>query len=455
MAPKRKIVILYDGTWCGPETETGTNIHLLATMIGIDPSANDPTYTSPLGDIRAKYFQGVGLGGSFMRYLWDGAFATNAERECTAVYDFIVQNFNSNSEVWMFGLSRGAYILRSVGGMINNCGIVTDRGNARLIHQIYNIYRNPHPVHEPSSEEMIKFRDTVSYPKETPVKFMGLFDTVGSRGVPKLNYHTGSGFEWPEFYDDKVSSAVEKVYHAVSTHDRLWAFQPCLAWRDAVKHKDSPTLRIYQKWFPGTHYDLARQEFQFLPEGGATGMIKPFLFRLINRFSRSIAPNHQLADLALLWILEGVKTQRGADLIQNDSSGTTKTLDDVISALQPHLPTQDIGTGDIYADITRYVPLGNFLFLPLAVTRGFYKELYDILFRPLDRVIPDLGIASTHLSTLVKNEVYDYTAPDSALGDIVIGSSAEVGTRERQDKRYPSETFQNYVAYMEATKRQV
>ncbi|KAK7222880.1 hypothetical protein V2G26_010883 [Clonostachys chloroleuca] len=70
------------------------------------------------------YFDGVGLGRDFMNYLWNGAFATQAKRECTDVYDFIVQNFawtaHVHREVWLFGISRGAYIVRSVGGMIKS-----------------------------------------------------------------------------------------------------------------------------------------------------------------------------------------------------------------------------------------------------------------------------------------------------------------------------------------------
>lgn len=88
---------------------------------------------------------------------------------------------------------------------------------------------------------MKAFRTQASHDVPTPIKFMGIFDTVGSRGIPRLNYHTGTGFEWPEFYDNRVSTVVEKVYHAVAIHDRLWAFQPCLASRNP-KHAKNSTL---------------------------------------------------------------------------------------------------------------------------------------------------------------------------------------------------------------------
>jgi len=35
----------------------------------------------------------------------------------------------------------------------------------------------------------------------TPIKFMGIFDTVGSHGIPRLTTIPELGFERPEFYE--------------------------------------------------------------------------------------------------------------------------------------------------------------------------------------------------------------------------------------------------------------
>ncbi|KFA45502.1 hypothetical protein S40293_10306 [Stachybotrys chartarum IBT 40293] len=357
MAAIRRVIVLCDGTWCGRETNTSSNVNILSQMIGIDLTANPAVYTSPTGDVRARYFDGVGSGGDFMGYLWNGAFATQAKRECTDVYNFIVQNCTWNAsvrtEIWLFGISRGAYIVRSVGGMINNCGIITNTANAALISQVYDIYRSPHAVHHPSSPEMDEFRANVSYTVRSPIKFMGIFDTVGSRGVPRLNFHTGSGFEWPEFHDNLVSTAVEKVYHAVSIHDRFWAFQPCLASRDPC-HAVDPDLKILQTWFPGCHYDLARQEFQFLREGGT--MLEKILFPILNTISNTVYPNEKLADLVLLWMLRNIQTEGGANIVILDTARNSSTIDTVIRDIQTGILTKSNGSGDVYDNILSYPP---------------------------------------------------------------------------------------------------
>ncbi|KAH7112586.1 hypothetical protein B0J11DRAFT_446805 [Dendryphion nanum] len=456
MATTRRVIVLCDGTWCGRETNTKSNIYFLAKMIGVNFLRNPAVYESSSGNIHARYFDGVGLDGDFMSYIWNGAFATQARKECTEVYKFVANNFASNpqvhTEVWMFGISRGAYIVRSVAGMINNCGIIEGKKNKDLIDQAYDIYRSPYPVHEPQSAEMIEFREKVSYKvSKPPIKFMGLFDTVGSRGVPKLNYHTGTGFEWPEFYDTNVSSEVEKVYHAVATHDRFWAFQPCLVSRNSKNNKKGD-LEIHQKWFPGCHYDIARQEFQFLREGGSR--LEKILFPILNMFSKTIVPNEQLADLVLLWVLESIETTGGGEIIQHDMAGNKRDITRVISDIKIRITSGGTGTGDIYEHILSYLPGGNISFL-VAWFENFDKTAYAILFKPRNRgnsPEPDPGKSNLKQPS-VYNEVYNYTVPDpnirpNASGTNVIETSAKVNLL-----RYPSETYQNYCKYMEAVGR--
>ncbi|CAG9956701.1 unnamed protein product [Clonostachys rosea f. rosea IK726] len=418
-------------------------------MIGINLTANPAVYTSPTGDVRARYFDGVGLGGDFMNYLWNGAFATQAKRECTDVYDFIVQNFawtaHVHTEVWLFGISRGAYIVRSVGGMINKCGIIQNQANEVLIDQVYDIYRSPHL---PSSPEMIQFRANGSYAVRSPIKFMGIFDTVGSRGVPRLNYHTGSGFEWPEFHDNIVSTAVEKVYHAVAMHDRFWAFQPCLASR---KPRQAGVVapvnfKIRQVWFPGCHYDIARQEFQFLREGGTR--LEKNLFPILNIFSNTVYPNEKLADLVLLWMLQGINAEGGGTIVRQNTAGNTSNIATEIINIQALITTKSNGIGDVYDNILTYLPGGQLFSTLVTWWKNLNKTAYAILFEPVDRWIPDPGIGNG-VAAPVWNQVYHYTRADSDIGGNVIEEIADA-----QSPRYPSQSYQNYLTYMTAVGRQ-
>lgn len=446
MGPPKRVVVLCDGTWCGKNTNTRSNIFYLASMMGIDMTRRPAELITP--EVCAIYFDGVGMSGDFMSYLWNGALGLQARTECMKVYDFIVKHSvwdaSKSTEIWLFGISRGAYIVRSVGGMINNCGIVKDSTNDSLISDVYRMYRSPYPQHHPSSEESKDFRRKASYDVKTPIKFMGLFDTVGSLGVPQFNYNEGSGFDWPQFHDEYVSSAVGKVYHAMALHDRFWAFQPFLAFRKE-KHDVNPDLQIQQRWFPGCHYDLARQEFQFLREGGST--LERLLFPILNIFSNTIRPNQKLADLVLLWILLAMKAEGGGGLIKRSLKGDASSIDLETAHIVDNMTAHDNGSGDEYDHILDYLPGGKILSLPIAWWKKINATTYAALFNTVDRFIPDPGLDNGS-SSAVWNTVYDFNSPDPALNKVTIAEAAGL-----TPQRYPSRALTRYLGYMAAVGR--
>ncbi|KAF9275577.1 hypothetical protein BGZ68_010694 [Mortierella alpina] len=227
-ARTRKLIVLCDGTWCGSETNTQSNIFRLAEMIGINMAQQNPNRAAPIRHsesvISACYFPGAGLGGTFLEYLFNGLTCSDIDRDCIDVYKYIVERYSQNHEIWMFGFSRGAYTARCVAGMINNCGILRRRRNNNavatnnnddlteeeevLCKEVYKIYRSRDPEDHPKAAKILRFKSHASHNVPTPVKFMGLFDTVGALGLPTLD--AGIGLDFPGFYDQNVSSVVEK-----------------------------------------------------------------------------------------------------------------------------------------------------------------------------------------------------------------------------------------------------
>ncbi|KAF9385464.1 hypothetical protein CPB97_004772, partial [Podila verticillata] len=313
-----------------------------------DPNAASP-YHDTARDIRACYFPGVGLGGTFLEYLFNGATGSDIGRDCLDVYKYIVQHFTEDHEIWMFGLSRGAYTVRCVAGMINNCGILKRKTNNNndltgeendLCNDVYKIYRSPDPEDRPDAQIIREFRTKASYNVPTPVKFMGLLDTVGSLGVPKLD--AGVGLTFPEFYDQNVSSVVEKVYHALSIHDRLWCFQPCRALRDD-KHRGNTNLQIHERWFPGCHYDIGRQKFRFLRDGQS--WLERAASNISGPLSGVVKPNEVLADLVQKWMLECIKSNSENTVIPNVDARINSLNGSMMAA------NRDIGSGDVYSPV--------------------------------------------------------------------------------------------------------
>jgi hypothetical protein len=248
----KNIIVPCDGTWNG--SGTMTNVRRLANILVSlpTPSNNMQNVLPPNG-----FFQGVGVGRSLPEYFFNGAIASDLDWKIKEAYKFIAKNFNGSCEsrVWLFGFSRGAYTVRSVAGMIRNCGVVRcnendDQNIDVVVNRAYDIYRNRNRECHPDSPEAREFRASFSYPEsDASVVFMGLWDTVGAHGLP--SYKIGSGFEYLEFYDQFVSSNVNYTYQALAVHENISVFEPCRIFK-----RDHATNVVIERWFPGIHIDI-------------------------------------------------------------------------------------------------------------------------------------------------------------------------------------------------------
>lgn len=428
---------------------------MLADMVGIpiaNPNDDDEHFIhqpDPSGKGRkGRYIHGVGLGSTFLDYIFNGITAQDIAEQCISTYKYIAQNYvEGETEIWMFGLSRGAYTLRCVGGMINNCGILKrddldDNEFDVLCREVYRIYRSKHEIDSPHSPsgQSLRFRQRSSWPligdedpseprRKAPIRFMGLFDTVGSLGIP--TFTGGVGLEWPKFYSENVSSVVERVYQAVSLQDRLYVFQPCLAKRNSVRFPNPNTWNIHEEWFPGMHYDLGRQRFKFFRDAGGAPW-ESFLAR-VGFASRVIEPNHVLADLVLKWMLESIQRHDQDSLIVNNVDEKIRDIVRNITA-----KNRKVGDGDVYNRIVEYGPfgrLGMYIWRVLSGTASPVNAISELLLALRDRHIPDDNAV-----------VYDYENVDPTISNTVsiqtlAGIEPVTGNRvEDERKRYPSTT---------------
>lgn len=173
-------------------------------MIGIDVPHGRFETEDKTRNFKGRYFQGIGLGSTFLGYLFNGSTGNDISSVCVEVYQWIAENFTKGSEIWMFGLSRGAYTVRCVSGMINNCGIIK-HPNRTLSNEVYAIYSSPYDEDKPKSKQSTTFRQNASWDDAVPIKFMGLFDTVGSIGIPTIDQGRVSRCRWMKAYNSGLT----------------------------------------------------------------------------------------------------------------------------------------------------------------------------------------------------------------------------------------------------------
>ena len=305
--PKR-LILCCDGTWNTPtQKEDGqlspTNVAKLARSIL--PTAPDGTPQITF------YHDGVGaenrltqlLTGSsgfkkfslkFMQALLygpaklaGGAFGIGLSRIIEECYCFLVDNFEQGDELYLFGFSRGAYAVRSLAGLVRNSGILR-KEHADRFAEAYRYYRDRDILTHPRSDQSAEFRTL--YSRETSIKFIGVWDTVGSLGIPEFMLDRMVGNLW-KFHDASLSTRVENAFQALALDERRGDFKPCL-WE---KQPDAPSTQVVEQvWFAGVHCDVG---------GGYadSGLSDCTLAWMINRASggncRLACSNSQLQEL--------------------------------------------------------------------------------------------------------------------------------------------------------------
>jgi uncharacterized protein (DUF2235 family) len=493
--PTKRLVVFCDGTWVGRETNVAgappSNIRQLANMVGevqyndrtvgesavhpirvhsalrndtndISASANPFASTNDTSDVVAGYQEGVGLNRTFLDYIWDGATASAIGDECISVYKFIVEHYTDEHEIWLFGFSRGSFTVRCVAGMINNCGIIkrlpeySEEEVQRLCYEVFRTYRSGLPVDKPHSDACEHFKGNPSrvWQAKRPIRFMGIIDTVGALGIPRLN--AGVGFDWApfEFFDQQVSSAVQHVYHAPCLHDRLWIFQPCLVFPAEGPGPDRAI--VHQRWFPGTHYDVGRMTFRFVRQSPAN-WIEGLLGWLPDLLSKTIYPNEVLSDCVLRWLVEGVR-----DTDEDSPSPIIPNATTHISKLEERLYTVDstkTGSGDIYSHVLDFAPGGVIFGSIQRASRAFTRLLNRMLPRLGDNIQDLLGI-KTIIGILTATadrripgtvaDVYPYTQEEQVQVKgvqrvVCVAEQAQMAERNEWGKeRYQSNTFETH-----------
>ncbi|THZ85900.1 hypothetical protein D6C84_02935 [Aureobasidium pullulans] len=407
-----RLIVFCDGTWCGPEHGTRTNIQLLAEMTGIDvESVKGPREITDLSrQLRAKYFNGIAC--NYLSYGMGGP-ADNIERLCLDIYRYVAQWYKQETEIWLFGLGRGAYALRCVVGMINNCGIVKDP-NDDLCNLVYRTYLSPCKNDKPSSAQSKDFRRRASWDVVTPIKLMVLLDTLGTIDPDTTGYATKS----PTLRDEVIPSTVDKVLHACSIHDRFSPFQPCLATK--AEHKASP--EVHEVWFPGCHYDIGRQHCQFFS--------RSWLYCIPSMLTGNVEPNHVLSNVVICWVLRFIAREFR-------SQGVFQDLHWQISFLKKSIRTASTrtGSGDAYgsARTLQYAPFGRVLSRLPLVSRIADKAS---LIMPLrDRRISD-GAAN----------VMRFDMPNQPGDEKSLANLAKIDTQ-----RYPSRTYEDWKTWKNYT----
>jgi len=270
--PKR-IITCCDGTWYqrkGPLRErarnayqkdaasplealsafmgAGGNVARLHAAIGMAPEGEPHQ--------RSYYDSGVGTGGGLWERIAGGAFGSGLTGNVQQAYRRICEAYEPGDELWFFGWSRGAFTVRSVLGMISFCGLVMDLDDAVVREAYDDVYRESDA--ETRRQKGAAFREKYSaIPiQELDIPFLGVWDTVGSVGIPVVGPRSWLARRRWSFHNVELGECVKRAYQAIAIDEERVPFRATTWEKPQLKHGETRRAQVVEQcWFAGSHGD--------------------------------------------------------------------------------------------------------------------------------------------------------------------------------------------------------
>lgn len=290
----KRLVLCFDGTWNAiADPLVITNVVKIANCV----SVQDPKGVNQI----CYYNSGVGSGGPIDRVL-GGVFGAGLKNNVKRGLAFLTLNYNAGDEIYLFGFSRGAYTARAVAGVLGVAGIPFEirhsevhwenyrkvaklRSQQRDLNTKSRRQKKRNDALEAQIAEIINDKEKPKSHEDIKIKCIGVFDTVGSYGVP-----AGFGLSglphlftyWTRgFHSRRIGTQVEVALHAMAIDEMRRPFQPTF-WMRKHDEQLGENQIVEQMWFPGVHSNV----------GGGYD-------------------NTQLSDMALVWMISRVQQLTG------------------------------------------------------------------------------------------------------------------------------------------------
>lgn len=252
----RNLIVCADGTWNTPE-DTDGGVPTPTNVVKLHNAIAEP---GPEVEQKRYYHPGVGTDGSFFDRLLGGGIGKGLDANIKSAYKWLAATYRPEDRIFLFGYSRGAYTVRSLGGMLSACGLldltepgIGDKKIWKRVDTAFACYRDPdHDLTPLSTWPFHNAETAADAPGATPIHFIGIWDTVGALGVPDdlalLNLIDDPKDH--QFHNTDLGENVAVARHAVAMDEMRQSFTPTL-WTGFP-----PTQDVKQIWFPGVHGDV-------------------------------------------------------------------------------------------------------------------------------------------------------------------------------------------------------
>jgi uncharacterized protein (DUF2235 family) len=259
-APRKRLALFFDGTW----NEPGANTNVWRLWLMLAAQSKDG-----LAQLR---FYDEGVGTHWYDRLSGGAFGAGLSANVRLGYRWLMEHYDPGDEIFLFGFSRGAFTARSLAGMIARCGLLKPESPISFL-QLYERYQKGDAVLPIYKLKYLERQGKTDFDFEEKtllkhawyhrdlIKMVGVWDTVGSIGVPFGNFK-GISRRTLQFHNTHLSTIVQHSYQALALDEQRSPYWAILWTRFLPDHPDpktpsgNSTRYVEQRWFSGAHANV-------------------------------------------------------------------------------------------------------------------------------------------------------------------------------------------------------
>ncbi|KAH9898325.1 hypothetical protein C8Q73DRAFT_641764 [Cubamyces lactineus] len=260
----KRIIVCCDGTWQDGVvvSQRWKYTNILASRLARAINHVDDRSEPAIHQV-VFYQSGIGTENIYDEVV-DG---TVHDRVVEEAYAFIAHNYRPGDEIFLFGFSRGAYTARMVAMFIGAIGVL-DRTEMDHFATIFVAYQKRGKTQDPDEiqrldEELAPWTGANAPGKKRAdagpggfsVKVVGVFDTVGSVGMPEeLTLRSDKIKSLFGFPDRLLGHHIERAYQALALNEHRADFDCARFEQTDIGRQKGQILR--QCWFTGSHCDI-------------------------------------------------------------------------------------------------------------------------------------------------------------------------------------------------------
>lgn len=227
-------VIIFDGTMTslarGRESNAGLTYKILCEM-------------APSQHLSLRYESGIQW--HHWRSTMDVVTGRGINRQIRRAYGFLASRYRAGDRIFLLGFSRGAYAARSLAGVIDQVGLLTqDHATVRNIRQAYRHYE-----YSAGGAVVAEFSKAYCH-SGVKIEMVGVWDTVKALG---LRWPVVWRWTQPQhnFHNHHLGDSIRHGYQALALDETRLAFEPVMwacppDWQGGME----------QMWFRGCHSDI-------------------------------------------------------------------------------------------------------------------------------------------------------------------------------------------------------